>query len=96
MEPTGVCVVCFNSQWRSVVVGLVSTFVSLFILFLTIGYSDVIDGHLDNRIANKKCYYFVGDTTKLPSPHGGLCFNLAHESSWVLNRFTNDQSQFVV
>ena len=45
MEPTGVCVVCFNSQWRSVVVGLVSTFVSLFILFLTIGYSDDIDGH---------------------------------------------------
>ena len=55
----GMCVICFNSQWRSVVVGLVSGFVSLFILFLSMGYRDVISGHFDHKLDHKKCYHYV-------------------------------------
>ena len=51
-------VVCFKSQWRSVVIGTVSCLSSLFLLFLTIGYQDVIVGHLEAKIANKGCYEY--------------------------------------
>ena len=51
-------VVCFNSQWRSVVIGTVSCLSSLFLLFLTVGYQDVIVGHLEAKIANKGCYEY--------------------------------------
>ena len=51
-------VVCFNSQWRSVVIGTVSCISSLFLLFLTIGYQDVIVGHVASHIEAKGCYQY--------------------------------------
>merc|ERR1712062_248309 len=51
-------VVCFNSQWRSVVIGTVSCLSSLFLLFLTIGYEDVIMVHLESKAAHKGCYEY--------------------------------------
>ena len=57
---TKMCVLCFNSQWRSVVVGIVSCVISLFLLFLTIGYNDVIQDHLESKLAAKRCYRFQG------------------------------------
>jgi hypothetical protein len=32
------CVLCFNSQWRSVVIGLSSAVMSLLILLVSVGY----------------------------------------------------------
>ena len=56
---TNMCVViCFNSQWRSVVIGTVSCIFSLFLLFLTIGYQDMIENKIASRIVENNCYHF--------------------------------------
>ena len=56
---TNMCmVVCFNSQWRSVVIGTVSCISSLFILFLTIGYQQTIVDHIESHAARMGCYEY--------------------------------------
>ena len=63
---TNMCVViCFNSQWRSVVIGTVSCIFSLFLLFLTIGYQDMIEHKIDSRIASKNCHQYRYSTLQL-------------------------------
>lgn len=57
------CVLCFNSQWRSVVIGTVSSVIALLLLLFSIGYKDSINAHLETKVAAKRCYSFVLPTT---------------------------------
>ena len=59
MVPSDMCVLCFNSQWRSVLVGLVSGVASLLILVLSMGYQDGITDYLNHKLVHKKCYHYV-------------------------------------
>ena len=49
------CVLCFNSQWRSVVIGTVSSVFSLLILLVTIGAHDIIVQHCMQRLEERNC-----------------------------------------
>ena len=50
------CVLCFNSQWRSVVIGSVSTGLSLLILLTSLAYHSQVRDHLASRVREQKCY----------------------------------------
>ena len=49
------CVLCFNSQWRSVVIGTVSCVLCLLILFATIAYKDQLQYHIVRRLQAENC-----------------------------------------
>ena len=49
------CVLCFNSQWRSVVIGTVSSVVCLLILLTTVAYQDPIEFHFMKRLKAENC-----------------------------------------
>ena len=49
------CVLCFNSQWRSVVIGTVSSVFCLLLLFITIGAKDVILQHCRQKLEERDC-----------------------------------------
>ena len=51
------CVLCFNSQWRSVVIGTVSSVLSLLLLLLTIGAKDVIQDHCKRKLLEQNCIH---------------------------------------
>lgn len=49
------CVLCFNSQWRSVVIGTVSVVICLFLLLTSIAYQDQIQDHFKRRLEAEEC-----------------------------------------
>ena len=49
------CVLCFNSQWRSVLIGSVAASFSLLLLLLTAAYKDSILGHFEDRLRAEGC-----------------------------------------
>ena len=49
------CVLCFNSQWRSVVIGTVSSVLSLAVILGTLAYHEDILLHLESKLQEKRC-----------------------------------------
>ena len=45
------CVLCFNSQWRSVLIGAASAASTLIALFVTLAYHDAIGLQLEAKLA---------------------------------------------
>jgi hypothetical protein len=81
------CVLCFNSQWRSVVIGTVSTVLSLSILLFTIGYYDQIIQHLANKVAEKRCYTFSNQPQETKKVNWSRTLK-THENECVFLAFT--------
>ena len=69
------CVLCFNSQWRSVVIGSVSTGLSLLILLTSLAYHSQVSLHLATKVQEQKCYQsedvYVKRTSTTGSGGGG-------------------------
>ena len=70
------CVLCFNSQWRSVVIGSVSTGLSLLILLTSLAYHSQVSLHLATKVQEQKCYqsedvYVKRTSTSTGSGAGG-------------------------
>jgi len=49
------CVICFNSQWRSVVIGTISGVITLLSLLFTLGYHDRILVYLKTNTPENEC-----------------------------------------
>ena len=49
------CVICFNSQWRSVVIGTISGVITLLSLLFTLGYHDHILVYLKTNTPENEC-----------------------------------------
>ena len=49
------CVICFNSQWRSVVIGTISGVITLLSLLFTLGYHDQILVYLKTNTLENDC-----------------------------------------
>ena len=52
---TIMCVICFNSQWRSVVIGTISGVITLLSLLFTLGYHDRILVYLKTNTPENEC-----------------------------------------
>ena len=64
------CVLCFNSQWRSVVIGSVSTGLSLLILLTSLAYHSQVSLHLATKVQEQKCYQSEDVYVKRTNPSG--------------------------
>ena len=56
---TIMCVICFNSQWRSVVIGTISGVITLLSLLFTIGYHDRILDYLKTNAPENECLSII-------------------------------------
>ena len=66
------CVLCFNSQWRSVVIGTVSSVFSLAVILGTLAYHEDILQHLESKLQEKRCahhYSSFASENPLLLPH---------------------------
>ena len=67
------CVVCFNSQWRSVLIGSSSAIISLFLILTTVVYKDDLSLLLDRKAElcdriddDKSCVFFIAAAALFP------------------------------
>ena len=66
------CVLCFNSQWRSVVIGTASLVLSLAVILGTLAYHEDILQHLESKLQEKRCahhYSSFASENPLLLPH---------------------------